>query len=331
MNGVLVIDKPPGPTSHDVVATVRRAIGVTRVGHTGTLDPLATGVLPLVVGRATRLAQFLSAADKEYVADIRIGVVSETYDAEGPLTPFDAAEGGPFDMARGRPLDFSQGWGVEFDRVSQGPLEAVLAEFRGTHWQVPPPYSAKKIGGTPAYKLARRNKPTALEPVRVTVHDLEVLALERDLLRLRVVCSSGFYVRTLAHDLGRRLGCGAYLAALRRTRAGSFTLADAVPLDHAGPVGQDLVSRLIPLGRLLPEIPAVVLTEQGVRRVIHGNAVGPGHVQKGATPISENEGVLLSGGAPGGAPVRLLDDSGGLLAIADWRPGGLLHPTIVLV
>src|SRR5688572_16654977 len=138
MDGVLVIDKPSGPTSHDAVARVRRAIGISRIGHTGTLDPLATGVLPLVIGRATRLAQFLSASDKEYVAEIRLGATSETYDAEGPLTPSSSARAQ--------------------EPIAREELEAVLAEFRGTFAQMPPPYSAKKVGGTPAYKLARRNK-----------------------------------------------------------------------------------------------------------------------------------------------------------------------------
>ncbi len=311
VDGVLVVDKPPGPTSHDVVALVRRTIGVTRVGHTGTLDPLATGVLPLVVGRATRLAQFLSAADKEYIADIRMGVVSETYDAEGPLAP--------------TPL------GPMTDPARQGAperLDSVLAEFRGTCWQMPPPYSAKKVGGIAAYKLARRNAPAALKPVRVTVHALEVLAAEGDALRLRVVCSTGFYVRTLAHDIGQRLGCGAYLSALRRTRAGSFTLEQAVPLQDALREGLDIASRLIPLNDLLPDLPAVVLNEGGVRRATHGNSLGPEHIapaKKGAASFPTKEAAPFSGN------LRLVDPSGALLGIGEWQAGGLLHPAIVLV
>ncbi len=308
MDGVLIVDKPAGPTSHDVVALVRRAIGVSRAGHTGTLDPLATGVLPLVVGRATRLAQFLSAADKEYVADIRIGFTSETYDAEGPLATL-----GP---------------GVEVDQRDATELEAVLAEFRGTYWQMPPPYSAKKVGGTPAYKLARRQKSPELKPVRVTVHALEVLAAEGDALRLRVVCSTGFYVRTLAHDIGQRLGCGAYLAALRRTRAGSFTLEQAVPLQDVLGEGPDAASRLIPLNALLQDLPAVVLNEAGARRATHGNTLGPEHLhpaQKGAASFPAKEAAPFSGN------LRLVDPSGALLGIGEWQAGGLLHPAIVLV
>jgi tRNA pseudouridine55 synthase len=321
VDGVLVIDKPAGPTSHDIVAVVRRAIGVSRVGHVGTLDPLAAGVLPLVVGRATRLAQFLSASDKEYVADIRIGFVSETFDAEGPLTPC----GLPSLPA----ASFDSGHGAEFSGNAAA-LESVLAEFRGSYPQMPPPHSAKKVGGTPAYKLARRKQLADLKPVPVTVHALEALAVEGDLLRVRVVCSAGFYVRRLAHDLGQRLGSGAFLAALRRTRVGSFTERDAVPLEAVAGGGFAVESRLVPLERLLPDLPAVVLTEEGARRARHGNAIGPAH-----QAIAPNApwGAASSDGKEA-APtlrVRLLDGSGALLAIGDRRPDGLLHPAIVLV
>ena len=307
MDGVLVIDKPAGPTSHDVVARVRRAIGISRVGHTGTLDPLATGVLPLVVGRATRLAQFLSASDKEYQADIRLGATSATYDAEGPLLPSTV---GP----AATPLD-------------PDALEAVLAQFRGTHLQMPPPYSAKKVGGTRAYTLARRQEPTGLTAVPVTVHALEALAIEGDLVRVRIACSTGFYVRTLAHEIGARLGGGGYLAGLRRTRVGAFTLNDAVALEDVQRDGAERVSRrLIPLERLLTNLPAVILGEAGVRRVSHGNVVTTEHLSEAPDRPPE-----AADGPPEPATVRLLDASGTLVGIAEWRPGGLLHPTIVLV
>jgi tRNA pseudouridine55 synthase len=309
-DGVLVIDKPAGPTSHDVVARVRRALGNSRIGHTGTLDPLATGVLVLVVGRATRLAQFLSASDKEYVADIVLGATSETYDAEGPLVP-------------------SPG-GRSHAPLEPGVLDSAMAEFRGTYSQMPPPYSAKKVGGTPAYKLARRKKPTELKPVPVTVHALETLSIDADRLRVRVVCSTGFYVRTLAHEIGARLGCGAYLAGLRRTRVGAFTLDDAVALDDIQNGGVEAASgRVIPVERLLTDLPAVVLSESGVRRVSHGNAVTLEHLaETGAASFPVTEAAPFSSDAP---KVRLLDPSGTLLGIAEWRTGALLHPTIVLV
>jgi tRNA pseudouridine55 synthase len=194
MDGVLIIDKPAGPTSHDVVARARRLLREKRIGHTGTLDPLATGVLPLVIGKATRLASLLSAAEKAYEAAIRLGATSDTYDAAGRLTSGTAGEA------------------IELHQV-----EEAVAAFRGTFEQMPPPFSAKKVGGVPAYKLARRQKPTALSPVSVRVHALELLGFEEGVIRVRVHTSPGFYVRSLAHDLGARLGCGAYLEALRRT------------------------------------------------------------------------------------------------------------------
>jgi tRNA pseudouridine55 synthase len=188
---------------------------------------------------------------------------------------------------------------------------------------MPPPYSAKKIGGVAAYELARRSRPAELKPVRVIVHALEVLSAEDDLLRLRVVCSAGFYVRTLARDVGERLGCGAYLAALRRTRAGSFTVEDAVPLATVVGEAFDGLAHLVPLNRLLPELPAVVLGEDGVRRVSHGNSVGPEHL----APAQK-----ASGTREAAAPhLRLLDEAGALLGIAERGPGALLHPTIVLM
>jgi tRNA pseudouridine55 synthase len=306
-DGLLVVDKPSGPTSHDVVARVRRAIGVSRIGHTGTLDPLASGVLPLVLGRATRLAQFLSASDKEYIAEIRLGAASATYDAEGPLTPAGGPAEGPIDADA---------------------LEAVLAEFRGTYAQMPPPYSAKKVGGTRAYKAARSNRPIELTPVPVTVHALEALAIERDVLRVRVACSAGFYVRTLAHEIGARLGAGGYLSGLRRTRVGAFTLEGAVSLDQLQRGGLEAASDgMTTLDRLLPELPAVVLNEAGVRRVSHGNTVTSEHFFEGSGAAPE----WGSGGGGQPAKVRLLDASGSLLGIAEWRGAGLLHPAIVLV
>jgi tRNA pseudouridine55 synthase len=308
IDGVLVVDKPAGPTSHDVVARVRRAIGVSRIGHTGTLDPLASGVLPLVVGRATRLAQFLSASDKEYIAEITLGATSATYDAEGPLT---AASSGSLEAL-----------------PDADALERVLSHFRGTYAQMPPPYSAKKVGGTRAYKLARTNQSIELKPVSVTVHALETLAIEADLLRIRVACSTGFYVRTLAHEIGARLGVGAYLAGLRRTRVGRFTLADAVPLDDVERGGLEAASgHITALDRLLPELPAVVLNEAGAGRVSHGNVVTFEHLAEGSGPFP-NEASNAAGQA---AKVRLLNASGTLLGIAESRAAGLLHPTIVLV
>jgi tRNA pseudouridine55 synthase len=306
LNGVLVVDKPSGPTSHDVVARVRRATGETRIGHTGTLDPLATGVLALVIGRATRLARFLSGDDKEYRASVRLGRSTPTYDAEGvsdARTGLEAA-----DTASG-----------ESRRLRAADLDAALAAFRGTFLQMPPPYSAKKVAGTRAYEHARKQQPVELRAVEVTVRTLDLLSATEERLELRVVCSSGFYVRTLAHDLGRQLGCGAYLEMLRRTRAGDFTVDEAVTLDAVQAEPALALAHLVPMERLLPAFPRLTVNDAGVRRVTHGNTVGPEHLA-GARPTA---------GFP--ARVRLFDEAGGLLAIGEPLPGGVLHPAIVLV
>jgi tRNA pseudouridine55 synthase len=297
MNGVIVVDKPAGPTSHDVVARVRRTIGVRRIGHTGTLDPLATGVLPLVVGRATRLAQFLSADEKEYVADVRFGVATISYDGEGLIENERVAGMTP--------------------AVEPHVLRELLDDFRGTYWQTPPPFSAKKVGGTRAYRLARAQKPVELKPVKVTVRDLELLSCGDGLAKLRLVCSSGFYVRSLAHEIGTRLGCGAYLQALRRTRAGEFTIAEATTLESIESAGVDAMAHLVPMSALLPRLPPVVVNERGARRAVHGNAMAPEDLSEPSTSDAER--------------VRVFDAEGTLLGIAEPAAGGLLHPVVVLV
>jgi tRNA pseudouridine55 synthase len=316
MNGVLVVDKPAGPTSHDVVARVRRLIGIRRIGHTGTLDPLATGVLPLVVGRATRLASLLSGADKEYVASVRFGAVTDTYDAD-PWVTADAPTGTSF-MRSPPPY--------EPPGVSEAAIAAVLPEFLGEGWQVPPPFSAKKVEGVRAYTRARRQEQVAMRPVRVTVHRAHLEAYAGGLARIRLVCSAGFYVRSFAHDLGQRLGCGAYLEGLRRTRAGDFTLEQAVSLSSLEGEGTLAAARLIPMPQLLPAIPAVVLNERGARRASHGNSLGADDVTEGVLPLSEP----LPDGAPG-SRIKLLDGTGALIGIGEVRAGGILHPVVVLV
>jgi tRNA pseudouridine55 synthase len=302
MNGVLIVDKPSGPTSHDVVARVRRALRTRRIGHTGTLDPLATGVLPLVIGRATRLASLLSAGEKAYEAQVRLGCATETYDAAERL-------------AAGLPPPAAP----PVDRVA---VEAALQAFRGSYLQAPPPYSAKKIGGVAAHRLARRGTPAAPEPVMVTVTELRLTGLDEGLARIAVTASAGFYVRSLAHELGASLGCGAHLEALRRVRAGSFRLQDAVPLETVEAEGDGAAGRLMPLERLLEELPAVTVGERGARRVSHGNDVGIEDFTAGGGTSWE---------ASGAARIRLLDESGHLLAIARPGAGGALRPAIVLV
>jgi tRNA pseudouridine55 synthase len=310
MNGVLVVDKPAGPTSHDVVARVRRAIGITQIGHTGTLDPLATGVLPLVVGRATRLAQFLTIDEKEYVAGVRLGYATATYDAEDRVIR--DTDGGPILLRPPARRAF----------VPEDAFREALPEFSGTYWQVPPPFSAKKIRGTPAYLLARLQKVVEIKPVQVTVRALEVLHYADDLATLRVVCSSGFYVRSLAHDLGQRLGCGAHLESLRRIRAGEFALDQSVPLRTIQEEGADAVARFVPMTMLLSRLPHVVVNERGARRAAHGNALA-------AEDLWDAERTVPPSAAPG--PIRVLDVDGALLAIGEPGASGLLQPVVVLV
>jgi tRNA pseudouridine55 synthase len=311
MHGALLVDKPSGPTSHDIVAIARRALKTRAVGHTGTLDPLATGLLVLLVGHATRLAQFLVTDEKEYLADVRLGQSTPTYDAQGL-----GSDRGQTGVRPG----FDPGLTPSPERVA-----AVLAAFVGTFPQVPPPFSAKKVGGERAYKKARRHEPVALKPVEVTVRELEVVpadprSSDPTLLRLRIVCSAGFYVRSLAHDLGQLLGCGAHLEALRRTRAGQFSVGDAVSLAvlHEAAGGDALVQRLVNPNTLLGAMPSVTPTDEGLRRAWNGNTLGPGHLQ---APLASPAGT---------AKVRVLGHSGEVLAVAERRSDGLLHPLVVL-
>ena len=296
MTGVLLIDKPSGPTSHDVVARIRRVTRERGIGHTGTLDPRASGLLPLVLGKATRLAALLTGSDKTYDATICLGVSTDTDDGDG--APLGAAITTlPDDAA----------------------IDLALESFRGEIAQVPPAHSAKRIRGEKAYELARRAEPVTLAPVTVTVRSLERLARQDERLDLRVTASAGFYVRALARDLGSRLGCGAHLAALRRTRSGHFDVADAIPLETAERLGPELAARLISPTEALPHLPSVRLTPAGLTKVSHGNPVGPEHLEGGWIPAAT---------APG--PVRILGPEGDLAALGHSR-GGLVHPSVVLV
>ncbi len=297
MTGVLLIDKPSGPTSHDVVARIRRTSGERRIGHTGTLDPRAAGLLILVLGQATRLASYLTGMDKTYDATIRLGVATETDDAEG------APLGAP---AAALP-----------DRTA---VEQALAGFVGPLMQRPPSHSAKKVAGERAYDLARRAVPVELMPVPVTLRRLEVIEQGDDLVRVVIDVTSGFYVRALARDLGERLGCGGHLAALTRTRTGPFGLEAALSLAEAEQLGRGIQDRLVTPAAALPHLPAASLTPAGLQRVVHGNSVAPGHLAAGWLPV-------VDGGAP--PPIRLLDDEGRLVALAQSR-GGALHPVVVL-
>ena len=312
MDGLLIIDKPAGPTSHDVVARVRRALKERHVGHTGTLDPAATGVLALVLGRATRLAQFLSRTDKSYEAVVRLGFSTDTGDAQG--RPTTAA--------------------IDMPIPDREAIETALNAFRGTFLQQPPAFSAKKIDGKRSHKLARahgRNgsgdgdnsvpapsPPPLPAPATVTVHKMAIIALDGDRLTLTIDSSAGFYVRSLAHDLGKRLGVGGHLVALRRVRSGDFSLADAVNLEMVERQPALAVARVVPLASMLPGITPVVLTPSGVRKARNGVQLGPLDCASGF----ELRDPLY----------RLFDEAGALIAIARPSSGpAALHPSVVLV
>jgi len=252
MNGLLVLDKPSGLTSHDVVALVRRATGEKSIGHLGTLDPMATGVLPLLLGRYTRLAQFFGQAEKHYAGHIRFGYATDTFDAEGTLA-------GPL-----QPLTKSL---CELQRMAK--------VFHGEIDQVPPVYSAKKINGVPAHKLARAGAEVPVKPARITIHSFELTSLVGNTAAFTMQVSAGGYVRSVAHELGQLAGCGAHLSSLRRTRAGVFTLDHAITVEQlkqaAGPAE---IEALLPHPRtLLPEMPSVTVDEQMAGRLRNGMQV----------------------------------------------------------
>jgi tRNA pseudouridine55 synthase len=319
-DGIIIIDKPAGWTSHDVVARVRRILGEKRVGHTGTLDPFATGVLVTLVGRATRLAQFLSGAEKEYEATIRLGYATDTGDLTGTRRE---------DATSARREDATGAAGAtNCTALVRARVDEAVAALRGEIEQVPPMYSAKKVGGKKLYELARRGEEVGRKAVRVRIGEFEIIGEENGAflshnedgtcdVRARVVCSAGTYVRVLAESVGERLGTGAHLAALRRTRAGEFRIESAVVLEElqkrveAGAGGE----LLIHLETALPHLPSAHLTSDEARRVRHGAAV---HAE--ARP-----------GWTDGAHVLMLDEGGVLLAVGVYDAArGLLQPRVML-
>ena len=290
VHGVVVVDKPAGPTSHDVVDELRRALKERRVGHTGTLDPFATGVLALCVGRATRLARFLTAGTKVYEASVRLGFETDTDD----LTGDPVGETSPVLVERAR-------------------LEEALASMLGEQEQVAPIYSAKRRNGKRLYDLARAGVPVDPPAQTVTIDSLRLVALDGDRVDLEVTCSAGTYVRALARDLGRALGVGGHLSALRRTRSGPFCLKQAATLEEVRAGG----ARLIPLSEVPLELPALRVTPEAAAGALHGRDVaGEGAVDAACTHV------------------RLLDPDGGLLAIASRRASAtgpeLWHPEVVV-
>ena len=315
MDGVLIIDKPAGITSHDVVAQVRHILHERRVGHTGTLDPFATGVLAVLVGRATRLAQFLVGVEKEYEAVIRLGYATDTGDGTGKRIAIESE----FVQLPGGSDDAPRPWSSE-------QLEDALKSLRGEIDQVPPMYSAKKQDGRKLYELARRGEEVERKPVRVCIYKFEAIKPTGELLKdnldgtfdfeVRVACSSGTYVRTLAEDFGKRLGVGAHLAELRRTRVGDFPIHQAQTLaqlkEH---VDEEALGQiLLPPDSALARLPAVDLNADDVRRVRNGMSV---KVSQAAWSDGER--------------VRMRDEKGHLVAVADFNAAeGSLHPSVVI-
>jgi tRNA pseudouridine55 synthase len=291
MNGLLVLDKPAGITSHDVVDVVRRATGERSVGHLGTLDPMATGVLPLLLGKYTRLAQFFGQSNKSYEGTIRFGFATDTFDAEGMA------------VGEARPLE-----------KTLAELQGLAARFHGEMEQVPPVFSAKKIGGVPAHKLARAGKPVEVKAARIVIHRFELLSLDGDLARFEMEVSAGGYVRSVAQELGADAGCGAHLATLRRTQAGAFTLTQAIGLDElkalVGEPGE--IERRLPHPRtLLPEMPSVTVDEQAAGRLRNGMQVN----------LPEYSSAAM---------VKVFTSPTELLAIAKRIAGTLMQPIVVM-
>jgi tRNA pseudouridine55 synthase len=290
MNGVLIVDKAAGLTSHDVVNQVRRILQQPSVGHLGTLDPLATGVLPLVTGKLTRLAQFYTASEKTYEGVIRFGVATDTYDSDGE--------------ALGSPQTV---------HVSLEQIRELSGLFVGLIKQMPPPFSAKKIKGVPAYKLAREHKDVALEPVQVQIKEFEILALDRDRASFRARVASGTYMRSVAHDMGQQIGCGAHLESLRRTALGEFDLSQAHTVEElsaATNAGRNEEMFIHPR-RLLPQFPSVTASDEIAARIRSGRAVNLPELSRAKQ-------------------VKVFAGQRELIAIATRIAGTLFHPKIVL-
>ena len=290
MNGVVVIDKPAGLTSHDAVNRVRRIFQQRSVGHLGTLDPSATGVLPLVLGNFTRLAQFYTSAEKIYEGVIRFGFATDTYDAAG--------------MPAGAPQNV---------KVSLEEVRQLSARFQGMIEQMPPPFSAKKIHGVPAYRLARKHQEVPLKPVQVEIKEFEILEANGDHASFRARVASGTYMRSVAHEMGQQLGCGAHLSSLRRTTLGEFDLAGAHTLQEAD-IAADaglLIEILIHPRKLLPQFPSVTANEETASHIRNGRAVNLPELSRARQ-------------------VKVFSGQRELIAIATRVAGTLFHPKIVL-
>lgn len=299
MDGILIIDKPAGITSHDVVSRVRRILKTKRVGHTGTLDPFATGVMVILVGQATRLAQFLDKGVKEYEATMKFGFETDTGDRTGERR--DAETPG------------------RSDTVSTQEVEDALAGFRGEIEQMPPMYSAKKIDGKKLYEHARKGETIERKPIKVSIHDLELLESPdpespSDTVRIRVACSAGTYIRTLAEDIGRKLGVGAHLTELRRTRAGKFAIGQSLTLEQLQAMS-DPASAMIPMAEAIEHLPQFTVAEDRVDKTRNGLSTR-----------------VFDTGFQNGEMLRMLTESGELIAIGRFDADeNVIQPKVVLV
>ncbi len=299
MNGILIIDKPVGFTSHDVVAKLRKILKTKRIGHTGTLDPFATGVLCMLVGKATRLAQYLDKDVKEYIATLQFGFETDT----GDLTGLRIAD-----------------CGLRIDEIAdilnKTDWELVFTDFRGEISQIPPMYSAKKVDGKKLYELAREGIEIEREAVKLTIHKLELVENSEpitDNLKLRVSCSAGTYIRTLAEDIGKKIGVGCHLSALQRVRAGKFAIEKAITLEHLESIVEfgELKSVLVSMNNAISHIPEIKLSAEEVKKIENGSQL--------ETTVNSIEGT-----------VRLIDQVNNLIAIGHLEDN-IVHPRIVLV
>jgi len=309
-DGALVINKPKGKTSHDVVDAVRHLAGFRRIGHLGTLDPLATGVLVLLLGRATRLVQFYNGRRKRYTAGFRFGFGTDTYDSEGEAQAPDTA-----------PM------------LDEATLEKLAAERIGRFEQMPPSFSAKKVHGRPAYELARKKQPVELKPVEVELFEFKLIEIEGSIARFVIECSSGTYIRSLAHEMGQEVGCGAHLAEISRTAVGEFSLEQAIPLEELAEARRagKFADYLIRLENLLPNFPRTNVLPIIEKRVRHGSKfnismaqIQPGHAERapGAT-------MQLDGGEPKAPRLRVFSQQDKLIAIAEAVVPRTYQPIVV--
>jgi tRNA pseudouridine55 synthase len=309
-DGALVIDKPRGKTSHDVVDAVRHLAGFRQIGHLGTLDPLATGVLVLLLGRATRLVQFYSGRRKRYLAGFRFGFATDTYDSDGEAQGPDTAP-----------------------QLDSATLERLAAERIGRFEQVPPVFSAKKVQGRPAYELARKKQVIELKPVEVELYEFKLVGIEGSLARFVIECSSGTYIRSLAHDMGQKLGCGAHLAEITRTAVGEFSLEQAIKLEELAEAARAGKFRdcLILLENLLPNFPRVNVLPIVEKRVRHGTkfTVQLGQIQTGRLELPPGATTELDGGDAKPPRLRIFNQQDKLIAIAEPVVPRTYQPIVV--